>query len=73
MKDAKIMAATSIGVLVCNFTLFCTDMIMTGNPGLWLAIHAAEDLYMAWLMKNLVEARKKTKQSCRCIPTNKTY
>lgn len=55
MKDAKIMVATLIGVLVFDFALFCTDMIVTGNPGLWLAIHVAEGLCMAWLMKNSVE------------------
>lgn len=58
MKDAKIMAATSIGVLVLDFALFCTDMIVTGNPWLWLAIHVAEGLCMAWLMRNSVEVEQ---------------
>ena len=55
MKDAKIMIATLICVLACVFALFCTDMIVTSNPGLWLTIHAAEGLYMAWLIQNSVE------------------
>ena len=60
MKDTKIMIATLIivGVPACDFALFYTDMIVTDNPGLWLAIHAAEGLYIAWLMQNSVEVEK---------------
>lgn len=40
--------------LICDFVLLCADVIMTGNLALWLAIHIAEDLYLAWLLKNSV-------------------
>lgn len=44
--------------LICDFMLLCADVIIAGNLGLWLAIHMAEDLYLAWLLKTSVEAEK---------------
>lgn len=41
--------------------LFYADMIMTGNPELWLAIHAIGNLDLAWLLDNSVEIKSSKK------------
>lgn len=58
MNEEKMLMAELIAVLVFDFVLLCTDAIMAGNLGLWIAIHAAGSLYVGWLIENSVEVRE---------------
>lgn len=61
MNEEKMLMVELITVLVFDFVLFCTDAIMAGNLGLWVAIHAAESLYVGWLIDNSVEMNRDNK------------
>lgn len=54
MNEEKMFMVELIAVFVFDFVLFCTDVIITGNPALWLAIHVTEGWYMIRLMENSV-------------------
>lgn len=43
--------------LICDLMLLYADMIMTGNPELWLAIHTIGYLELEWLLENSVEIK----------------
>lgn len=58
MNEEKMLMTELIAVLVFDFVLFCTDVIMAGNLGLWIAIHAAESLYVGGLIENSVEVKE---------------
>lgn len=46
---------------ICDLMLLYADMIITGNPELWLAIHAIGDLDLAWLLENSVKIKSSKK------------
>lgn len=57
-NEEKMLMIELIAVFVFDFVLFCTDAIMAGNLGLWIAIHAAGSLCVGWLIENSVEVRE---------------